>query len=56
MEELTRQNEELRQRVPPRVEDRDQQSNDEGDNRERENSDKTGLPSRMEEEFQNMKK
>ena len=59
MEELTKQNEELRVRndnAPPKIENREQWSNNEGDNQGRDNFDRTKLPSRMEEEFQNMKK
>ena len=59
MDKLTRQNEELRLRnnnTPPRIENREQRSNNERDNQGRDNSDRTKLPSRMEEEFQNMKK
>ena len=59
MEELTRQNEELRLRsnnAPPKIEIREQQSNNEGNNRGKDNSDRTKGPSKMEEEFQNMKK
>ena len=40
----------------PRIENREQRSNNERDNQGRDNFDRTKLPSRMEEEFQNMKK
>ena len=40
----------------PRIENREQRSKNERDNQGRDNSDRTKLPSRMEEEFQNMKK
>ena len=59
MDKLTRQNKELRLRndnTPPKIENRGQRSNNEGDNQGRDNSNKTELPSRMEEEFQSMKK
>ena len=55
VEELSRQNEELRLRsnnAPPMIENREQQSNIEGGNRGRDDSDRTERPSRMEEEFQ----
>ena len=59
MDKLTKQNKELRLRndnTPPKIENRGQRSNNEGDNQGRDNSNKTELPSRMEEEFQSMKK
>lgn len=55
VEELSRQNEELRLRsnnAPPMIENKEQQSNIEEGNRGRDDSDRTERPSRMEEEFQ----
>ena len=59
VEGLTRQNEEIRQRsdnAPPKIENREQYSNNEEDSRRKDHFDGTKCPSRMKEEFQNMKK
>ena len=59
VEELTRQNEELRQKsnnAPPRIKNREQQSNKYENSRRKDHSNGIECPIRMEEEFQNMKK
>ena len=59
VEELTRQNKELRQRsnnAPPKIEIREQQSNKDENNQRKDHSNGIECPSRMEEEFKNMKK
>ena len=59
VEELTRQNKELRQKSnnsSPRIKNREQQSNKEENNQRKHHSNGIECPSKMEEEFQNMKK
>ena len=59
VEELTRQNKELRQRsnnAPPKIEIREQQSNKDKNNQRKDHSNGIECPMKMEEEFQNMKK